>query len=292
VETIETQEINLKELIGVLWKGRWLVVAVSLAFAAVAAVVAFTVPKRYTATVVVAPVNSTAGGAALGGLSGLASQFGGLASLAGITVGAGSTKDEYIAVLQSEELTRKYIQDNNLLPVLFAKAWDPVKKGWKITDPKKMPTLWKANLYFKGKIRSVTDDKKTGMVLMTVTWTDPEVAARWANGLVKLTNDYVRDKKIREAENNIAYLKDEANKTDMVQVRSAIYNVLESEIKTVMMAKGSEEYALRTIDRAVVAEKPSSPKPGLWIAAGFVFGGVVAVAFLLLRNAWIAPIKP
>jgi len=292
VETIETQEINLKELIGVLWKGRWLVVAGSLAFAAVAAAVAFTVPKKYTATVVVAPVNSTAGGAALGGLSGLASQFGGLASLAGITVGAGSTKDEYIAVLQSEELTRKYIHDNNLLPVLFAKAWDPVKKGWKISDPEKVPTLWKANLYFKGKIRSVTDDKKTGMVLMTVTWTDPEVAARWANGLVKLTNDYVRDKKIREAENNIAYLKDEANKTDMVQVRSAIYNVLESEIKTVMMAKGSEEYALRTIDRAVVAEKPSSPKPGLWIAAGFVFGGVVAVAFLLLRNAWIAPTKP
>lgn len=287
----DEDEIDLRALFIAVWRGRWLVAAAVAVFTAAAVTLVLIAPKKYTAIVVVSPVSSAVGGGSVSGLGSLASQFGGLAALADISVGADSAKDEYIAVLQSEELTRKYIRDNNLLPVLFPKSWDPMKKQWKTKDPKKMPTLWKANQFFKRKVRSVTEDRKTGLVVMTITWTDPQVAARWANDLVKMTNDYLREKKVRESERNIAYLKEEAAKTDMVQVRSAIYNVLESEIKTVMLAKGSDEYALRTIDRAVPPERASFPEPTLWIAVGFLLGGVVSIALLLIRNAWNAPVK-
>ncbi len=52
-------------------------------------------------------------------LSSLATQFGGLASLAGVSVSGDSRRSESVAVLQSEALTEQYIQANNLLPVLF-----------------------------------------------------------------------------------------------------------------------------------------------------------------------------
>jgi uncharacterized protein involved in exopolysaccharide biosynthesis len=290
-EVSAPEEINIRELFSVLWKGRWLVIASALLCAAIAVGVSFLIRKQYTATVVVSPVTNTQGGA-LGGLSSLASQFGGLASLAGFSLGGDSSKQEYIAVLQSEEVTQRFIRDNNLMPVLFEDLWDPVRKQWTTNDPKKRPTLWKASQYFKRSVRSVDTDKKSGLHVLTIQWTDPALAAQWANGLVALTNSYLRDRKVRESERNIAFLKQEALQTDMVQVQTAIYNVLESEIKTVMMARGSEEFALRTIDRAVAPERPSSPKKIMWLIAGLLFGGVTSVAYLLVRHAWAAPAKP
>jgi uncharacterized protein involved in exopolysaccharide biosynthesis len=148
--------------------------------------------------------------------------------------------------------------------------------------------LWKANRLFSKKIRTVTEDRKTGMVTLTIEWTDPVVAAKWANDLVRLTNDYLRDKAIRESEQHIAYLNREAANTDVAEVRAAIYKVLESEIKNVMLAKGPGEYALKVIDPATPPEKKSGPTRSLWVLGGFLGGLVMAFTALFLREAWRA----
>jgi len=49
-------------------------------------------------------------------------------------------------------------------------------------------------------------DPKTGLVTLSITWNDPNIAAKWANGLVRMANDYLRDQAIEESERNIAYL--------------------------------------------------------------------------------------
>jgi len=237
--------------------------------------------------VLLSPVATSAAGGGLSGLSSLAPQLSGLAALAGISIGEDSGKAESVAVLQSDALTQRYIREQNLLPVLFARLWQPQTKSWKTDDPDDTPTVWKANEYFKRKVRRVSEDKKTGLVRMTITWKRADLAARWANDLVKLTNEYLRDKTVREGERNIAYLKEEALKTDVVGVRAAIYTVLESQIKAVMLARGREEYALKVIDAAVAPERAVFPQPTLWIAGGFLLGAVGSVAFLLLRRAWL-----
>jgi hypothetical protein len=72
-------EVSSREIFSMFWRAKWLIAAVSL------------------------------GLAAAGGLGALASQFGGLASLAGVSVPGDSKKYESIAVLQSELITAKYI---------------------------------------------------------------------------------------------------------------------------------------------------------------------------------------
>jgi LPS O-antigen subunit length determinant protein (WzzB/FepE family) len=69
-------EIDLKELIMVLWSGKWLISAVTGLAAVISVVVALSLPNIYTASALLAPAES--GG---GGLSGLMKQYGGLASL-------------------------------------------------------------------------------------------------------------------------------------------------------------------------------------------------------------------
>jgi capsular polysaccharide biosynthesis protein len=220
----------------------------------------------------------------LGGLGSAASQLGGLASLAGLSSGSsGSVKVEAVAILTSEALTERYIQTNNLLPVLYEDKWDSKRLKWKTNDPRKMPTLWKANRYFRDKIRNVTENAKTGLVSLTITWTEPREAARWANDLVIMTNDYLRTKAINEAERNIAFLQEQSKSNNVLSLQQAISSLTEAQLKKVMLARGREQYALKVLDPATVSEKQSYPQRAIWIPSAFAIGLFLSIVLVLLR---------
>jgi uncharacterized protein involved in exopolysaccharide biosynthesis len=284
---IADDEISLREIVRLLWQARWLVITLTAVCALVGAGLHIVLPKRYEAIIVISPASQTTGGAGQGGgMSSMLSEFGGLASLAGLSVGGDSRKAESLTVLQSGALTEDYIQKNNLLPVLFYKQWDAQARRWKPTTKEKMPTLWKANEFFRKSVRKIVTDTKTGIVNMTITWTDPELAAEWANGLVKLTNDYLRNKAIQQSDRNIDYLTQQAAKTDVVGVRQAIYAILQTEINKEMLARGNDEYAFKVLDPAQAPERPSSFGAIALIAAGMVGGMMLSVIIVFSRLAW------
>jgi uncharacterized protein involved in exopolysaccharide biosynthesis len=280
--------ITLKELLQQLWRRRLLVGAITLALCAAGALFGWLVPKSYKASVVVSPVSNTPGSnLSGGGLSSLASQFGGLAALAGISLSGDSRKAESLAVLQSDDLTMRYIRENNLLPIIFSRKWDAARQRWRVLDPKDTPTLWKGNQAFRKRIRTVVTDTKTGLVTFSIEWQDPKLAAKWANDLVALTNDYLRAKAIAESERNIAYLNQEAAKSDVVGVKQAIYSILQTEINKEMLARGSEAYALRILDPATVPEEPSSAKPIVWVMAALLVSLLASLVVAFVRAAWL-----
>jgi uncharacterized protein involved in exopolysaccharide biosynthesis len=278
-------ELSLWELSRLLWKGKVLILSAALVVAIAATVVALILPKQYEAKVLIAPVLRDSRDSAMGGALG---QLGGLAALAGLSLNGGGAKAEALATLQSEVLTEKYIRDHDLLPVLYAKKWNAQTRSWNVSDPKKVPTVWKANEYFSKQVRNLSEDKKTGLYSLSITWTDPVLAARWANDLVELTNSYMRQIAIEQAEANIAYLTDKAEKTNTVEMKSTIYTLMQSELKNAMMAEGSRQFALKVIDPAVPPERASSPKPLLWALAGFVGALFLAAGYVVLRAGWIA----
>jgi uncharacterized protein involved in exopolysaccharide biosynthesis len=284
--------MSLRQFLRFCWNARWLVILTTAVCTAVAVVVVLVFPPKYQASVLLYPVSGPSSSSGLGALGAAVSELGGLASLAGLNLGGSGSKAEPIATLQAEALTERYIREKNLLPVLYSKMWDPVRKSWKTTDPNKVPTLWKANQYFEHNVRAVVENTKTGLYTLTITWKDPQLAAQWANDLVSLTNDYLRQKAIQESERNIAYLTEQADKTNVVEVRKSIYTLMESEIKKGMLARGSEEYALKVIDPASVPEKKTYPRPLLWTAGGAVLGVLLGLFVAALRQALSAPAVP
>lgn len=284
---LSEEEIRLKELIVYLGLRKWAVLAVTFGFAFVAGIAAWVSTPMYKASIIVAPATSTPGNGPLGSVSSLAPELGGLASLAGLTLGTDSRKAQYVAVLESDALTERYIEENHLLPVLYAPLWDARTGRWKVDDPRKIPTPWKALQRFKRRIRTITTDHSTGLVTLTITWRDPRVAAAWANGLVKMANDYLRAKAIAESERNIAYLNDQAARTDVVGVKQAVYALMQNEINKAMLARGTDEYALKVIDPALAPEAPSSPQQLLWVLLGAFGGLTVALFAAFLRLAWL-----
>lgn len=280
-----SDDTSLSGLLDIVWRGKWIIIVITGLFTVATGIAALLMPKKYTAVTMVSPVTNDQRGS--GGLGSLASQFGGsLTSLTGISLGANADRYETIGVLQSGVLTERYIREHQLLPVLYADLWDPEKKTWQVDDSDEVPTVWLANQLFRARVIGVTDNAKTGLVTLTVTWTDAESAATWANGVVRLTNDYLRGQAIEKSERHIQYLTEQAAKTDIAQVRTAIYSVMESEIKSIMMAKGTDEYALKVIDPAVAPERKSSPKSLIWVIVGFLGGAFVSIAIVLFRRTW------
>jgi uncharacterized protein involved in exopolysaccharide biosynthesis len=263
-----------------------LITACTLVATTVAIVMALITPRQYEATILLEPVTNRADSGRAGVLGSLASELGGVAALAGLSMSGDAAKAEALAVLQSEVLTARYIQQNDLLPVLYAGKWDAARKAWKVNAPDKVPTVWKANRYFDKSIRKITTVPKSGLISMTITWTDPALAARWANDMVKMTNEQLRSRAIGESERNIRYLNEEVAKTNEVEVRKAIYSILQTEINKAMLARGSEEYALKILDPAVQPELPTSPRKTLWAVMGFGGGLFLGICLAFMRAAW------
>jgi len=268
-------------LFDALWRFKWIVLSTAISGGLIAALVAFLTAPVYRTQVVLIPADNSE---EQNQLSSLMGQFGGLAGLAGVQIGgAGDSKNETIATLNSRELTTEFIRDENLLPVLFSDDWDESSGQWDVDDESDIPTEWDAFELFDEEIRTVVEDLRSGLIILNIEWTDRMLAAEWANRLVERVNVTVRQKTIREAERSVEYLNRELEKTSIVELRGAIYRMIESQINKIMFANVREEYALRVIDPAVVPDADEYVKPRrlLLIALGIVLGGLLGGLFAL-----------
>jgi uncharacterized protein involved in exopolysaccharide biosynthesis len=278
-------EIDLWQLVHSLWEGKWLIVLTTAAFSIAAVAFALLATETYRAEALVQPRQESRDA---GGLGLLASQFGGLADLAGLSLGGGGDRSVAIATLKSRTVIEAFIQEKNLLPKLFEARWDADAGKWKRSDPKYIPTVWRGYIAFSKDILKVTDDKKTGLLTVAIEWRNPEEAQQWVTELIARTNEYLKAQAIREGEKNLAYLEEQSRKIGQVELQKSLYSLVERELKKLMIAKGDEEFAIKTIDRAVVPKEHARPKRALIAILGFLLGGIVGVIAVLVRMSWRA----
>jgi hypothetical protein len=150
----------------------------------------FFMTKIYRAEILLAPVHDDNSPlkSAMGGI-------GELASLAGVDMKMDDQTPEFVATLTSRLLIEPFIADNNLLPVLFYKRWDPDTHSWR--KDMRVPTLQDGYYLLTKGVMSVVEDKLTGLITVKVDWKDPEQAAKWANGLVERVRQQARERAMR-----------------------------------------------------------------------------------------------
>jgi capsular polysaccharide biosynthesis protein len=263
--------VNLSDYWNILAHHRWLVAAITIAVLAAATAAAFLIPPVYRAEIVFVPVEEEDPGSAL---SALASQLGSLAMVAGLEGGGGPHKDKAIATLLSRTFTKLFIEDQQLMPILFADEWDSPNQTWFPDDPLDIPSQWDAYELFETDIRFISEDPLTGIITLRIEWTDPNLAALWANDLMQQLNEHMRQAAVDEATKSIEYLKTELEKTSVVEIQQSIYRLIETQINNVMLANVNEQYAFKIIDPAIVpdADKFVWPNRPLFIGGGLVVG--------------------
>lgn len=267
-------DIHFSDLLHSVWKRRIPIVLTALVFAAIATMIAVMSTEWYRVEVLLSPTEDRTP-------QGLASQFGGLATLAGIDVEQQSA--EPIAVLRSRRFAREFILENDIVGDLLA-AEQSGLAGW-LRDSGEGDVRDAVEI-FRDKVVSVREDSATGLVTLTVEWTDSTVAAEWASRLIVRLNQRMRERALEEAEANVEYLRSELTATNVVAIQQSIGRLLESELQKLMLAKGNEEYAFRTIDPAFVPKNPVRPDRILMIVFGTVLGLLLGSGLALIAGRW------
>jgi uncharacterized protein involved in exopolysaccharide biosynthesis len=276
---------EILELLSMLWGRKYLVAGVSIVSCVIVFASSYLFTRKYETEVEFVTLTDDAMGGRGGGLAALASQLGGLASLGGVSLSGSERKAEYLAILESRTLLERFITQNNLIPVLYANKWDEARKAWKDPDPKKRPSMWKAVQLFKSSVMRLNTTPKTGISTLSISWSDARVGARWANGLVEMANDYVRARTIEETQRNVAFLNDQLTKTSVVAVQTSISTLLEDQIKKMMLAQGTNQFAFRVIDPAIPPERAYFPNRIVWGILGGLMGLIGSVVLVLFGRA-------
>jgi uncharacterized protein involved in exopolysaccharide biosynthesis len=271
-------DLSFADILTALRQHRLVIIVITLVCLSGASVLALLSRPVYRAEVVVVPVQAQQ---TTGGMLSLVGQFPGFAGLAGLS-GEDSEIQEAIAILRSRKFTSEFIQDNNLLPILFASDWDSESGQWAV-PPDEQPTLWDAYTVFHREIRSISDESATGIVTIAIEWHDPVVAATWANALVDRLNSRMRDRAVEEAERSLEYLREQLDTTSLVELREGLARLIETQLNKVMLANSRQEYLFRTIDPADPPDPDDYIKPNRAVLilsggfGGFFLGVLVAL---------------
>lgn len=266
--------------------GNWkLMMAAAILGGVIGAAISLKMRNIYRSTVLVAPVSQPG----TGGVGALSSQFGGLAALAGIDLSAsGGRKQEYIATLKSDGFAREFIVAEGILPILSEERRTLLDRLWKGAEPL---TLAEAADRFTSDVLAVSEDRKTGLLTVSVEWYKPELAAHWANLLIETANEKLRTETIRSTTQSIEYLNKELDKTNVVELRQAIYRVIESQVNSAMLANVQRQYAFKVLDPAVPSDPRDkvAPRRSLISIAGAMGAVLLAIAIVLWRRRkdWI-----
>ncbi len=262
-------EITLGRICRLIWRHRVLVGLMGLLGGVIAGAYAFTTKPIFRAEIVVTAARGTGmehTSSLLGG------QLGSLASLAGLDVSQGNAQNqEAAAVLESHQLAAEFIRRNDLLPVLVAQS-------------STRSTVWLAVKRFKERVLDIRKDLRRGTTTVSVEWTDPQLAAGWANEYVALANELIRTRALDDATRNIAYLNEQLAKTNDVELRRVMYTLVEEETKTLMLANARKQYAFEVVDPAVAPELWVRPRRLMLTLMGLVLGLGAAGAFVLARE--------
>jgi uncharacterized protein involved in exopolysaccharide biosynthesis len=276
---VEYFEIRLLDVIAII-RRRWLPVLIcTFVGIAVSATLAFTVTKTYRIEAVLIAVAGQQPSIS----ESLLGQLGGLGSLAGTLMGsASSTQEEAIAFLQSRAFTRDFILNRDLLPVLFAASFDEsmTEKDGHAED---MPTIWDGVMKFENHVRKVERDRVSGLIRFAIEWSDPQTALEWNRDLVSEVNSRLRKRAIDEAETNIGYLDKQLELTSVAELRQAIYDLMESQIKAAMLAQAQTDYAFRVVDPPLMPDPDEFVRPQrvLYIFIGSFFGFLLGAGLAL-----------
>ena len=297
---VSDDEIDLRELFSVIWQGKWIIIAITFVFALAAVAFAISQPNIYKSEALLSPADSEQGG---GGLAALAGQFGGLASMAGINLGGGGGVDKTqmaIEVMKSRQFTSDFIQKHNILADLMAaekwnmvdntlsydaEIYDVSQNKWirEVKPPfKPEPSMQEAYKEFS-KIIAVNAAKDTGMVTVSVEHLSPSIAQQWVNWLVQDINNVMKERDVAEAFKSTEFLESKIQQTNVADIRSILYKLVEEQAKTIMFAEVRDEYVFKTIDPALIPEEKAKPKRALICVLGTMLGGMLGVMFVLIR---------
>lgn len=290
-----SEQNDLIELIKIALEKKLTIFVITVVTCILAVIFALYKSNTYKSTAVVSPVQQQQGA-----LSGLASQFGGLASLAGVNLNQGQSSSANVAMeyLKSRSIFIEFVDEYDLKPeIMAAKGWsqkddkisydedlfDPKAREWKIDSGGKTmePLNFDMHLKFIEDMLSISKNAETGFVNITIEHYSPVFAKDMVENLVDFINRKVKEREVSNANLRIRYLENAMEKTQQANMHSVFFNLIEQQHHKKMLALTTDEVALAIIDKPIIAEKKSNPQRALICFLGGLLGGIISLVYMV-----------
>ena len=289
------QDINVKELIGVIWAQKSLILLVTLFYGIGSVMYSLSLENEYTSRTILTLAGQEVQAGSMGGSSG---QIGGLASLAGISVGATSNKSAIaMKTIESRDFLRHLLQFDGVLSNLVGiKEYNPATKtviyqdGFSAENASAPKDLMFLEIYkaYRGTI-NLSDDSKTGLISLSVTSKSPKIAYDLAVLILREVNNVYRAEALEESSKALSYLNEKLSSTMQNEVRKSMSQVIESQLKTQMFANIRQNYLLKPFDNAFIPDVKSGPSRSIICVVitliGFFTAIIYSIAAYFLRKS-------
>ena len=293
----DADDFNFAELGRFVWRGRRLVVTITAIFLAVALIYVAVAPRKYTAVVVVAPVQEAGSGA----LSGALSQFAGAANALGVTLpqpGSSGEFGKFQELLTSTRVASAMIAARDPRSKIFRFEYDQ-KSGryvggffggtldkiyrfiFRLPDSHE-PDAWDVSHYLVKQV-SLETETKTSLLKISFSHRDPAFAVDLVNQLVSTADGLLKTDRGSIAVRKIAYFNEKLKSVTMAENRTALITLLMDEEKVMSVIQINAPYAARVLVPARASSDPTQPDIPLVLALGLVGGFILALAIQVWR---------
>jgi len=292
-------EINLKELFYILLKEKWIIVSLT-AFASIFAVLySLSLPNIYQSKALLAPVNPSSN------ISGAFGNYGNFPGVSGLNLFSdvqNGNAPKAIKQISSLYFFEKNILPNIYLPDLMAfKSWNPKTNTvtfdndiydtntntWirEYSYPRQqIPSAQESFKVFTTKHLSLSEDRKSGFVTLSIKHQSPFIAKQWVELIVNEINGFYRQKDKLESEKSVSYLNQQISKTDLSEINQVLAQLLQEETKKLTLIEANQFYVFDYIDLPAAMELKSEPNRALICIFIALIGGIFSVILVLIRH--------
>ena len=113
---------------------------------------------------------------------------------------------------------------------------------------------------------SLSEDKKSGFITLSIKHQSPFIAKQWAELVINEVNAFYRQKDKSESEKAVSYLNQQISMTGLSEIKQVIAQLLQEETKKLTLIEANQYYVFDYIDPPAVMEKKSEPKRALFVS--------------------------
>lgn len=294
---MDEKEFYVLEYIYLLWNKRLLFILITSIFAVLSVIYSLMLPNIYKSSVILAPVSTNQS------LSNKINTISSFAGVAGFNLPSGemTKSEEAIERIKSftffEESFLPNIKLENLMAVkmwnrndntitYYEDLYDANNKKWvrNVSFPKKSKPSQQEAFKIYRDILEITENNKSSFIKISIKHKSPEIAKKWVETISKTIDERMRLIDKKNALDSVEFLQNYSVSNNIQSVSDSISNLLEIQMKTLMLTSSSDDYIFKIIDYPIVSEYKYEPNRALLCILGTILGGILSIFIILIHN--------
>ena len=258
-----------------------------------------TMVPKYRVEVVLSPVDEAENKAQLG-------QFSGLASIAGIDLGASNSEatkfERFLYMLKTPLIAEKLSQKPLVMQNIFAGKWNKNSNDWNNPSGiKKMLrysietvigiTEWQSPNYkdlslFLNKKLEISNVGETSLIRISLEHHNPEFGISFIKSLRIITDNILREQDLKRIFEEHKYIEKRLSEEHSATQIKALANLYQMNEHKLMLNHTTLPVAYRVIQQEVSSAKQVSPQPVFNIFLALFLGMLFSTSIIFLRRSW------